>query len=152
MLLPAAGVRRSAGAAAGAGALRRTVGEEGLVLAARFRGAVAFRVAFREPLFRAPAALLRVAPVRFFDAPARFRLAAALRFRLAPALRLRDAARLVFFLPRGGILLLRELGSQSAAGVANSLPAFVNQASHVFRASTSASPPRTEAHKGWRAT
>ena len=104
------------------------------MLAARFRGAVAFRVAFGEPLLRAPA-LLRAAPVRFFDAPVRFRLAVALRFRLAPALGLRDAARLVFFLPRGGILLLRELGSQSAAGVANSLPAFVNQASHVFHAS-----------------
>jgi hypothetical protein len=49
---------------------------------------------------------------------------------LAPAralLCLAAAARLVFFLPRGGIFLLRELGSQSAAGEANPLPAFVHQ-------------------------
>ena len=64
----------------------------------------------------------------------RLRPPAALRFRLAPARallrRLVAAARFVFFLPRGGILLLRELGSQSAAGEANPLPAFVHETGH----------------------
>jgi len=65
-------------------------------------------------VLRAPAALFRL------TAALRFRLTAALRFRLPPAfalpLRLMPAARFVFFLPRGGIVLLCELGSPTAAG------------------------------------
>jgi hypothetical protein len=64
------------------------------------------------------AALLRAAPFRALvlrDAPARerverFALRAAVDFRPRDALFLRLP--LLFFLPRGGILLLRELGSQ----------------------------------------
>jgi hypothetical protein len=107
------------------------------------RGVVLFRtvlfraVLFRAALFRAPEARLREAPPVLREPVAvRLRPPAALRFRLAlrfrPAapralLRLADAARLVFFLPRGGILLLRELRSQSAAGEANPLPAFISE-------------------------
>lgn len=71
----------------------------------------------REPAILRPP-LLRAALV-FFDAPAREPAArpvfrAALVFRLLDALALRLA--FDFFLPRGGILLLRELGSQSSGG------------------------------------
>ena len=138
----AAGARRgedaSAGAAAGAGVRRRTGVEDGLpaVAVLRFRAPAALRdaVAFRAPpVFRAPKPRFRAAPVLFRLAPVRF-LLAPVRFRLAPArvlLRfLPAAARFVFFLPRGGILLLRELGSQSGAGEANSLPAFVTETAH----------------------
>jgi hypothetical protein len=114
---------------------RRTVVDGRLLAALRFREAVAFRAV----LFRELAARLRAAPLVFRETAVRFRLPAALRFRLPPARalprRLPAAARLVFFLPRGGILLLRELGSQSAAGVANSLPAFFTGISHRDRGS-----------------
>jgi hypothetical protein len=103
--------------------------------------AVLFRaVLFRAVLFRAPEARLRAAPPVLREPVAvRLRLPAALRFRLAllfrlapprALLRLAGAARLVFFLPRGGILLLRELHSQSAPGEANPLPAFVREIGH----------------------
>jgi hypothetical protein len=95
-----------------------------------FLAVVFLAVVFRVPPFRAPEARLRAVPPLLREPViVRLRLPAALRFRLAPARallrRLAGAARLVFFLPRGGILLLRELGSQSAAGEANPLPAFV---------------------------
>src|SRR5258705_12594285 len=57
-------------------------------------------------------ALLRDAPAR--EPAARLVFRAALLLRLAAALRLRLA--FAFFLPRGGILLLRELGSPSSRG------------------------------------
>lgn len=126
----AAGARRTAGEEPLAGTRLGTAAAERLVLdAMRLRDAVLFReVVFREAVFREPEARLRAAaPVRR-EPVAPLRPAAALRFPLAARgavlLRLAAAARFVFFLPRGGILLLRELGSQSAAGVANLLPAF----------------------------
>jgi hypothetical protein len=126
--LMAAGVPRDAGEDRRGVVLFRTV----LFRAVLFRAAL-----FRAALFRAPEARLREAPPVLREPVAvRLRPPAALRFRLAlrfrPAapralLRLADAARLVFFLPRGGILLLRELRSQSAAGEANPLPAFISE-------------------------
>jgi hypothetical protein len=106
-----------------------------LLVVLRFRGAVILRaVLFRDAApfgarifrddaerfgalaFREAAARLRAGLLAFRETAVRFRPEAALRVRL------------VFFLPRGGIFLLRELGSQSAAGEANPLPAFVNEA------------------------
>jgi hypothetical protein len=124
----AAGARRATDEEdAGVGTRPRTVVEERLVLdALRFRDAVLFRAV----LFREPEARLRAAPPAL-RAPAAVRLRppAALRFRLAGTRarlrRLAAAARLVFFLPGGGIVLLRELGSPSATGEANPLPASV---------------------------
>jgi len=90
----------------------RRVDGDGLRLAVlRF----AVRALLAAPRFAAPlreAAVLRA--LFFRDAPAR-EPAARLVFRAALLLRLADALRLRlafdFFLPRGGILLLRELGS-----------------------------------------
>src|SRR5262245_10214503 len=97
--------------AAVAAAARRRVAEDFRLVALRF---VAFRLVapFRAALFRA--LFLRAAPARV----ARFALRAAVDFLPRDAL-LRLP--LLFFLPRGGILLLREF-SQRAAGEANSLP------------------------------
>ena len=68
-------------------------------------GAVLRALAFRD-------APLRAAPLRDRAVRLVFRAALVLRPRLALRLRLP----LLFFLPRGGILLLRELGSQSSGG------------------------------------
>jgi len=98
-------------AAAVAAAARRRVGEALRPAALRFvlRLAAPFRAApFRAALFRAAlfrALVLREAPARERDE--RFALRAAVDFRPRAALFLRLP--LLFFLPRGGILLLREL-------------------------------------------
>jgi hypothetical protein len=105
-------------AAAAAAAARRRVGEALRLVALRFvlRFAAPFRAApFRAAPFRA---LLREAPAR--ERVERFALRAAVDFRPRDALFLRLP--LLFFLPRGGILLLRELGSQREVGEANQPP------------------------------
>jgi hypothetical protein len=74
----------------------------------RFRGVAVLR-----------ALVFREAPAR--ERAVRFVFRAALVLRLRAALRLRLA--FDFFLPRGGIFLLRESGSHRAASEAISLPA-----------------------------
>ena len=97
----------------------RRVDADGLRLAVlRF----AVRALFMAPRFAGPlreAAVLRLRAVVLRAAPAR-EPAARLVFRAALLLRLADALRLRlafdFFLPRGGILLLRELDSPTSRG------------------------------------
>ena len=103
-----------AGSAATGRAGTLSAGFDALRLAAvGFAARFAARLAGR---FRAVAVLralvFRAAPAR--ERAVRFVFRAALVFRPRDALRLRLA--LVFFLPRGGICLLRELGSQSSGG------------------------------------
>src|SRR5262245_9192367 len=102
-------------AAAAAGAARRRVGEALRLVALRF--VLRLAAPFRAAPFRA--LVLRDAPAR--ERVERFALRAAVAFRPRDALFLRLP--LLFFLPRGGILLLRELGSQREVGKANQLPA-----------------------------
>jgi hypothetical protein len=98
-------------AAAAAPVARRRVGDAlrlpalrlVLRLAAPFRAALFRAALFRAALFRA--LVLREAPAR--ERVERFALRAAVDFRPRAALFLRLP--LLFFLPRGGILLLREL-------------------------------------------
>src|SRR5262245_33660700 len=133
-----------AAAPAAAGALREAsaglllptgLGDRRTIAAARLLEPTAFRALVdRDAPDRLRAALL------VFRAAVRLRLADTLRFRpaaVAPrevAARLRDAVRLLFFLPRGGIFLLRELGSH------RSEPSKFAARSSFIRTRRSASP------------